>query len=184
METRPTKEVAIVAKRGRRPLPDSVMIARGSKQMYERKAKARELAKKDQPEALEKAPPVPPGLKGNKEAAREWKRIAALLVRRRVLANTDLLCLERLCFMMAEWRYVVEQSNTARASGTFDIAEVGKVSRVISNLADRIVRLERELGMTPASAVDVQPKPERKPEAETASDRFFRENTLNLVKRA
>jgi len=38
--------------------------------------------------------------------------------------------------------------------------------------------------MTPASAVDVQPKPERKPEAETASDRFFRENTLNLVKRA
>jgi len=35
-----------------------------------------------------------------------------------------------------------------------------------------------------ASAVDVQPKPERKPEAETASDRFFRENTLNLVKRA
>lgn len=95
------------------------------------------------PDALTKAPPVPPYF--SLYAAAEWKRIMPRLIKDRVLTKADLAGVEHYCLMIG----VVREIETNRALNAGDIDP--KLFGVQNRAAQTARQLAAEYGLSPTS---------------------------------
>jgi P27 family predicted phage terminase small subunit len=150
--------------RGPAPTPAEVLKLRGSP-----RAKGRS----DGPALEVEAPDRPRWLK--KEARAEWDRVAALLVRQRVLTQLDRAFLAAYCVAWARWQKVLRE---VEAQGEMALDAAGREVpsprlRVLDAAFDAMAKAARELGLSPASRARVLSVP-AEPESESSVSTFAR----------
>lgn len=136
--------------RGPQPTPTAILKLSGSW-----RATARERA--GEPKAIEGKPRCPRTLKG--VAKQKWHEVIGYLDRMGILSRSDRPTLERYCIMYAQWLACIEFLD---ARGTTVYNAVGPQSKRVNlrpypqvkeaaSLAEALLKIEREFGLTPAS---------------------------------
>ena len=107
-----------------------------------------------EPQPPRRRPKMPKAVKDDPRAALEWRRLIALLERMRVLTEADGKAIELLC-----------RQESVRQQASESIAKVGLLTkhpetghihanpllRIENEATDRVIRMLREFGQTPAS---------------------------------
>lgn len=121
--------------RGRKPIPTKILELRGSWRAKERGGGPMpEIAIPDKPDFLH-------GM-----ASDMWDVITAQLHAISVLGRIDGAALERYCRLWQRWR----EAEEALIPGWTGDADLARIVVAAGNLADKLLKLEHEFGMTPS----------------------------------
>ena len=147
-----------MAKPGRRRTPTKILAARGS---WLAKTRTGE------PQA-EGEPTAPVWLKG--DALMAWNALLPMLASMGIIGTVDTNAIARYCQLFARWRecedFISKHGATVaqkNAAGQVEVKEFPQVGRA-SKLADQLLRLEGQFGMTPSARASLaiqQPKKDR-----------------------
>lgn len=103
------------------------------------------------------------------DAKREWKRLAPILERMKVLTEADVTALANLCRDIVDEQAAAEslkEQGTVRAIADTGFVQVNPLFRIQAELRSRINRALREFGLTPASRTRIRTEvAQRKDEA-------------------
>ena len=121
-----------------------------------------------------KTPPCPAHL--DVEARKEWKRLAKVLVRIRVLTEADGMVLANLC---QAWSTMAKAQGKLSETGLLLKTPSGYVQAspllvIVNKNIEAVTKLSREFGLTPASRGRLEVEPEPAPESRMA--RLLRES--------
>jgi P27 family predicted phage terminase small subunit len=160
-----------VGKRGPKPLPTAIRLARGT---YRPDRSAIN-------EPIAAGRPKPPAmLKSNPDALKEFRRLVKELSALGILGSVDANALARYAVLWVRWRQAEEMLR--RTGDTLAIRDAdGKVKHVIPSphvsitrsLSEQLGRLEGEFGMTPSSRSRIEVQPPAPVATREGKSRFF-----------
>jgi P27 family predicted phage terminase small subunit len=113
-----------------------------------------------EPQPERKRPKCPAHL--DAEARREWRRLAPILERMRVLTEADEIALGNLC---TQYATLIKAQRLLDKSGLLFKTRSGYVQQsplvaIVASCVDQVNKLCREFGLTPASRTRIQAAPE------------------------
>ena len=159
--------------RGPKPTPADVLKARGTFRPDRHSDSARALGK-----------PTCPGWMTDKDARKEFRRVAKLLGDMRLVGAADGNLLVRYVIAWVRWRRVVQ---TLVANPSSEVAiykdpagkvtsmQVSALHSIARSLADELSKAEAALGMSPSARSRIEVAPPAPPKEEPKS-RFFTDN--------
>ena len=143
--------------RGPRPQPSAVLKMRGS-QLWNRERDAREA------KGPAGAPDEPDWL--DEEAKRAWNVLVPMLEAMRVLTRIDGNALARYCRLWSRWRQAekwIEEKGEMypirNEDGSVKCFQQWPQVAIAHKLAEQLIRLEREFGLTPSARARLQISP-------------------------
>lgn len=157
---------------GRIPKPTKIMKLSDSRTLYDRK---------DEPEPDMAEPICPDWI--DDETREAWLRVAARLRHMGLLSATDTDAMTRYCVMLVRWKrleeFVAVHGETYSAydtDGKMVNCTLYPQSREVGRLADRLLRMEQNFGLTPSSRARLAYENGRKnrPPATGDKSRFFK----------
>ena len=164
-----------MGRRGPRPTPTNILNMRGS---------WRATARTDEPEPERDTPACPKWLRP--AAKRAWRELVPQLEGMGILGTCDRNALIRYCEVWARWRaaeefliqsgdmYVVRGPATSqKAVGPILAVKEYPQSQLAIRLADQLLKLEREFGLTPSARASMA-KPRDNANENRGKDRFFK----------
>lgn len=168
-----------MGKRGPAPTPTPLLQLRGS---------WRANKNRNQPEPPQRMPRAPDFIRHRSDEYMAWKYLAERLHRLGLLTEIDRNALARYCVLWARWRkaeeFIEKHGDTHPVrkvikdeQGNEKVVVLGfkpfPQVRLAGDLADRLLRLEQQFGLTPASRPQIQ-VPVKQAE-DTSKARFFRD---------
>ena len=88
-------------------------------------------------------------------ASKHWNEFEAMLTKTRILTENDVISLAQLCEAFAEWRAATDKVVKEKSRLTSDY-------RRMDLAFNRLLKIQQEFGMTPASRTRVQAVPKEK----------------------
>ena len=149
-----------MGKRGPAPQPSILKYIRGNP------SKERLNENEPTPEMLEEEYPAPEYLEG--AGLQKWKEVVPLLIRMRVMTEADVETIARYCAMWEQWKKnyeIVKKNGDTLTMWEPDPKRPGKervkyiqatpYATQMVKIADKLLRIEQEFGLTPSSRSQV-----------------------------
>lgn len=137
--------------RGPQPEPTALKLLKGNP--------GKRAVNTSEPKPAAKLPKCPDHL--DEVARKEWKRLAPILSRMRVLTEADYITLAALCQTYSQWKAAQEQLNRAGVAGMLykgptGYIQVSPMLTIARAAVDQLTKLCREFGLTPSSRSGIQ----------------------------
>jgi len=140
---------------GRRPTPTNLKVLRGNPRKENLKEK---IANEPKPTISDKVPRPSRLLKGDKEAKKEWRRLAPQLHKLGLLTDMDISAFEQYCMIYGRW---VRANMELMEQGNIAINEKGTVKRnpiveIVNKLDVEVRQQQARFGLDPSSRTRVK----------------------------